>query len=170
MPARLSSMELSDPATPDNSALTDATNRRKSGRARQKPVTLYEVSSVPHVGNGTSKRKRAEPRGGEEENVEEEEPEEDESLEESESDPDEEELKERRKRAAKSKKAPNKPAAKKPKTARNTTTNLAIRPAANGVKATPRARKPQARQSTVVDDGTGLYSMYQYGAIREPRC
>ena len=162
-------MELSDPATPDNSALTDATNRRKSGRARQKPVTLYEESSVLQVGNGSAKRKRAEPRGGEEENVEEE-PEEDESLEESESDPDEEELKERRKRAAKSKKAPNKPAAKKPKTARNTTTNLAIRPAANGVKTAPRHRKPRARQSTVIDDGTGLYGMYGYGTICLPRC
>lgn len=169
MPGRLLSMELSDPATPDNSALTDATNRRKSGRARQKPVTLYEESSVLQVGNGTAKRKRAEPRSGEADNVDEEEPEEDESLEESESDPDEEELKERRKRAAKSKKAPNKPAAKKPKTARNTTTNLAIRPAANGVKAAPRPRKPQARQSMVVDDGTSLYGMCRYAQFGLPR-
>lgn len=152
-------MELSDPASPDNSALTDAPNRRKSGRARQKPVTLYEASSVLQVGNGSAKRKRAEPRSGVVENVEEEEPEGDESLEESESDPDEEELKERRKRAARSKKPPKKPAAKKPKTARNTTTNLAIRPAANGVKAAPRPRKQQVRQSTVIDDGTGLYGM-----------
>lgn len=166
MPARLSSMELSDPATPDNSALTDATNRRKSGRARQKPVTLYEESSVLQVGNGTAKRKRAEPQSDDVENDEE--SEEDESVDESESDPDEEELKERRKRAAKSKKAPNKPAAKKPKTARNTTTNLAIRPAANGVKAAPRPRKPQARQSTVMDDGTGLYGMCGYARFGLP--
>ncbi|SLM38343.1 Stromalin conservative domain [Lasallia pustulata] len=150
-------MELSDPATPDNSALPDATNRRKSGRARQKPVTLYDESNVLLAGNGGAKRKRAVSRGGEAENVEQE-LEEDESPEESESDPDEEELKERRKRAARSKKAPNKPAAKKPKTARSATTNLALRPAANGFKTVPKPRKTQARQSTVMDDGTGLYA------------
>ena len=154
MPARLSSMELSDPDTP---ATMDATNRRKSARSVQKPTSYQQDQFVSNASAGSGKRKRgdvtdvdidADPLGDET------------SSDENESDPDEEELKEQRRRAPKAKRAQTKPAAKKPKTAGPATTSLAMRPARNGVKKPTKARKPRAKQNATDPDETGLYGKY----------
>ena len=148
-------MELSDPATP---ATMDAPNRRKSARTVQKPVS-YQQDPIVSVGStGSGKRKRggdptdvdidADPLGEET------------SSDDNESDPDEEELKEQRRRAPKVKRPQSKPAAKKPKTARPATTNLAMRPATNGVKKPTKPRKPRAKQNATDPDETGLYGEY----------
>jgi len=150
-------MELSDPATPDTSLeLHDPSNRRKSGRTRQQPVLLQQDPNLSQVSNGNSaKRKRAELRGGDLDELSADELDEESSSDES--DPDEEELKERRR---KTKKAPPKPAAKKPKTGSATTTTLAVRPAVNGLKTASKPKKPSARPvKNAADGGTGLYCM-----------
>ncbi|KAL9112506.1 MAG: hypothetical protein Q9187_007767, partial [Circinaria calcarea] len=153
MPARLSSMELSDPATSE----MDATNRRRSGRATQKPALYQQDPNIAIRSNGNGKRKRAVTVEVEleDEDVEESSPDE------SEGDPDEEELKEKRKKASKLKPTPKKPAAKRSKTVTNTAMKLPMRPATNGVKKTPKPRKPRARQNTdTADEGSedsGLY-------------
>ncbi|MCJ1396812.1 hypothetical protein MMC11_000002 [Xylographa trunciseda] len=152
MPARLSSMELSDPATP---ATTDAPNRRKSARSVQKPISYQQDLNASIGGTGSGKRKRgettdvdidADPLGDET------------SSDENESDPDEEELKEQRRRAPKVKRVQDKPVAKKPKNTRAPTTSLAMRPATNGVKKPSKPRKPRAKQNTTDPDETGLYA------------
>ncbi|KAK4694934.1 cohesin complex subunit SA-1/2, partial [Lecanoromycetidae sp. Uapishka_2] len=148
-------MELSDPATP---AVNGATDRRKSGRSRQKPVLLNKDPNIPrHVSSSGAKRKRAESRV---ENVSD--PTDDDMDDESnpeESDPDDEELKERRRRKSRNKKTASRPAPKKPKTVPALITNLAVRPAANGVKRVSKAKQARARPVTnVADDGTGLYA------------
>ncbi|MCJ1477261.1 hypothetical protein MMC13_005932 [Lambiella insularis] len=153
MPARLSSMELSDPVTP---ATWDAPNRRKSGRTVQKPVSVYQPdSNVSINSSGSGKRKRAEavdidtdadPLGVET------------SSDENESEPDEEELKEQRQRASKGKRVQSKPAAKKPKIAAAGTMSLAMRPAINGAKKISKPRKPRAKKSTSDNGETGIYA------------
>lgn len=160
MPARLSSMELSDPTTPDPTANNNATSRRKSTRTKQKPVLLQEDPYVSNVSNGSSKRKRAEMHDEDSADQEDDIPNEESSLDESDGDPDEEELKEQRRRAPKIKKAPSKPVAKKPKTMNAPTTKLAVRPAVNGAKRAPKPIKPRARSITATTDiGTGLYGL-----------
>lgn len=150
MPARLSSMELSDPVTP---APADAPNRRKSGRAIQKPV-LYQPAPDTSVANGSGKRKRGAPVEPE---LEVDSMDEQTSSEGDESEPDEEELKEQRRRAKKASKPQRKPAVKKPKTAAGETTKLVMRPATNGAKKPSRSKKPSAKQDVTADEGTGLY-------------
>ena len=150
MPIRLASMDLSDPATPNSSIDMNGTaNRRKSGRAKHKPVLLNKDPNIPQVTSSGAKRKRADTLA---------EPSDADMDEESspdESDPDEEELKERRRKA---KRAPSKPAPKKPKAGPGLTTNLAVRPAVNGVKKTSRPKQPRARPvKNTADDGAGLY-------------
>ena len=148
MPARLSSMELSDPGS------SHAIYRRKSGRAVKKPDLLQEDPSTHNNNNG--KRKRVDRAEGEDDDIEDDASGED-SVGESDGEADEEELKEKRRKASKAKKGQSKPAAKKSKTV-NGMGNLAIRPAPNGVKKAPRAKKPRARESAAeVTDG--LYGM-----------
>jgi cohesin complex subunit SA-1/2 len=151
MPARLSSMELSDPAAP---ATPDATSRRKSGRVSQKPVLFAQDPNITAVRNGSAKRKRV---ARKEPETEPETQGEESGSDEDESEPDEEEVKEKKRKAPKTKKPRGRPAAKKPKTSDGTPTKLAMRPAANGVRK-PRAKKARAAQKDAPDDeGTGLY-------------
>lgn len=152
-------MELSDPPTPDTSIDLDVTaNRRKSGRATQKPVLLNKDPNIPQVSTGSSaKRKRTDPRVEDFSHTSSEEVE---SI--SESDPDEEELKERRRKASRPKKArSSQSVSKKTKTAPALTTNLAVRPATNGIKKAAKPKKARARPAknaaNAADDGTGLY-------------
>lgn len=151
-------MESSDPATPDTSVDMNGTaNRRKSGRARQKPVLLNKDPNIPQASNGSGgKRKRADTRM---ENVEEPSDADEESSHD-ESDPDEEELKEQRRKAARAKKTSTKPTAKKPKTGPTLTTNLAVRPAVNGAKKPAKPKQSRARPAKKAEDaGTGLYGL-----------
>ena len=155
MPARLSSMELSDPLTPDPSG---ATNRRKSTRTRQKPVLLHEDFSTT---SGNNKRKRTElhsnASGDNQDNILDDES----SLEESDGDPDQEEVKERKRRAPRPKKPQTKPTVKKAKTNNTVTTKLAVRPAMNGTKKASKPKKPPIRSvGDASDDGTGLYGIF----------
>ena len=158
MPVESSSMELSDPVTPDTSLdMSTTANRRKSGRAIQKPVLLNRDPNISQVSSRNSgKRKRADPPTQGVANSSDAESEDETS--DDESDPDEEELKERRRKAARSKKAPSKSVAKKPRPGPALTTNLAVRPAVNGAKKVARPKKPRARpvQNAEKDD-TGLY-------------
>ena len=145
-------MELSDPVTPD----ADATNRRKSGRAKQRTVFYQQDPNLSIVSNGSGKRKRAEPVDVEENGDS---AEEESSGEESDGDPDEEELKERRRKSSKAKTGRTRPAAKKQRSANNTTTKLVMRPASNGIKKVPKPKKPPV-QKNVGDDShedAGLY-------------
>lgn len=160
MPARLSSMELSDPIAPESHPGADnATNRRKSARTRQKPVLLQNDVNASRSSNVNGKRKRGDNEGGGAIDSGHDLLGEDDSPSESDGDPDEEELKEK-KRAPRAKRAQGKPAAKKPKTTGIRTASLPVRPAINGSKKTPRPKKPQAAsKKPVLDDETGLYGM-----------
>ena len=149
-------MELSDPATPRGSPnMNNAPNRRKSGRVTQKPVLLNKDPNIIQVSTSSGKRKRAESHVDE---VEDSSDAERSASSHNESDPDEEELKERRKKTARSRNPPAKSAAKKAKTGPSLTTNLAVRPAVNGVKKTTKPKKSRARPVQDGEDaGTGLY-------------
>ncbi|KAI9736191.1 MAG: hypothetical protein M1834_001076 [Cirrosporium novae-zelandiae] len=154
MPARLSSMELSDPDVPSS------IGRRKSGRVIRKPAFFSEdgLRSSP-TQNGGTKRKRDEDKSDEEmENGVSEEPEDEneESSEDDEGEPDEEELKERRR--AQRKKPSVKPKTKKPRTNNITGLSLAIRPVTNGRKPTGRSRKRPKPRPSAIDDAEGLYA------------
>lgn len=144
-------MELSDPATPDMNATA-----RKSGRSRQKPVLLNKDPNIPQqVRSSGAKRKRAESRVEVVSDPTDDDMADDSNTEES--DPDEEELKEQR-RKSRNKKVSMKPIAKKPKTVPALITNLAVRPAVNGVKKASKPKQPRARPvKNAADDGTGLY-------------
>lgn len=158
MPVTSSSMDLSDPATPDTSVdMNSAVNRRRSGRAIQKPVLLNKDPNIPQVSTGNSgKRKRADPPA--QDVVDSSDAESEDDASDDESDPDEEELKERRRKAPKPKKAPSKSVAKKPRTGPAITTNLAVRPAVNGTKKAARPRQPRALPVRNAEDkGTGLF-------------
>lgn len=159
MPARLSSMELSDPIAPESHLGADnATNRRKSARTRQKPALLQDDITASRSSNSNGKRKRGDNEGGGATDSGHELLGEDSSPLESDGDPDEEELKAKRRRAPRAKKVQGKPAAKKPKTTGVKTTSLPVRPAINGSKKTSRPKKPQAAfKKAVSDDETGLY-------------
>ncbi|KAF6231851.1 hypothetical protein HO173_009934 [Letharia columbiana] len=151
-------MELSDPATPDTSLdMSSTVNRRKSGRATQKPVLLNKDPNISQVSTGNSgKRKRADPPAQDAADSSDTDSEDEDSDEES--DPDEEELKERRRKAPRPKKAPSKSVAKKPRTGPALTTSLAVRPAINGIKKIARLKQPRARPvKNAEDNGTGLY-------------
>ena len=138
-------MELSDPATPG----TDAINRRKSGRAKQKPLLYQQDPNIPIVSNGSGKRKRAESVAVDANDVDNVDDSEEESItDESDGDPDEEELKEKRRTEAKAKTALTRPLTKKPKKTPSATTNLPMRPATNGVKKVSKPRKPRAKPRT----------------------
>jgi cohesin complex subunit SA-1/2 len=136
----------------------DATNRRKSGRAIQKPVLYQEDPRVAPGSNGSAKRKRPDRVNDDAEDV----TDESSTEEQEESDPDEEELKEQRRRA-RNKPSQKKPAAKKPK--RNDDSEhvaLAMRPAANGVKRSVKSKKPaRARVTGPEMGGQGLYGRSQ---------
>ncbi|KAL8691472.1 MAG: hypothetical protein Q9218_003316, partial [Villophora microphyllina] len=148
-------MELSDSGTPQPVLSPhDGTDRRKSGRVKQKPV-LLQTDPNAMIGSSSAKRKRA---GTVEEpdtdGVESEES----SPDESDGDPDEEELKEKR-RKSRSKKTSAKPAAKKAKTSKQKTTTLPVRPATNGVKKPAKPRQARARpNAAIADDSTGLFA------------
>ena len=154
-------MELSDPASPDHSA-NDATNRRTSGRAKQKPVLYQQDPNISVVSNSNGKRKHVELPGGDDGSQKEDGSAEDSSIDGSDGDPDEEELKEKRRKAPKAKKGPVKPAVKKARTRNDVTTKLPIRPATNGVRKPAKPRKPRARQPAVEQAGTGLYGKRPY--------
>lgn len=161
MPARLSSMELSDPIAPESHPSADnATNRRKSARNRQKPVLLQDDIVASRSSNVNGKRKRGDNEAGGATDTGHDLLGEDGSPPESDDDPDEEELKEKRRRAPRVKRAQGRPAAKKPKTTGIGTASLPVRPAINGSKKTSRPKKPQAEpKKPVLDDETGLYGM-----------
>ncbi|KAI4112046.1 MAG: hypothetical protein LQ339_000053 [Xanthoria mediterranea] len=155
MPARLSSMDLSDPITPPASSSPDHATRRKSGRVKHKPVLLNNDPAASISSYNSGKRKRADTMEmldtngsiGEET-----------SLDEEESGPDEEEMKEKR-RKSRSKKSTEKPAAKKPKTAKLQSTTLPVRPAVNGVKKPPKPRRPRPQAlAAISDQETGLFA------------
>ena len=150
-------MELSDPATPS----TDAINRRKSGRTKQKPLLYQQDPNIPIVSNRSGKRKRAESIIVDANDVDNVDDSEEESItDESDGDPDEEELKEKRRTEAKAKTAPTRPPTKKPKKTPSTTTNLPMRPATNGVKKVSKPRKPRAKprnDSIAETDEDGLF-------------
>lgn len=167
MPARLSSMELSDPVTPEsNFGAGHATNRRKSARARQKPVLLQDDITTSRASHGNGKRKRAEISEGGVTDSGDDILGEESSSHESDGDPDEEELKEKRRRAPRAKRVQGKPVVKKPRIAEARTTKLPVRPAMNGAKKASRPRKPQARSNRAVsNDETGLYGMLAYTFI-----
>ena len=151
-------MQSSDPATPAN---MNATGRRKSGRAIQKPV-LYQPDPNISINDSTSvKRKRA--RNDEtEEDVDLVDAES--SLDEEESEPDEEELKEQRRRAARERKVPSKPATKRARTTEDGSVKLAMRPATNGTKKASKPKAARARKKTVTmreeDDLYGTYDSF----------
>ena len=155
MPGILLNMEASDPTSPD------ATNRRRSGRVKSKPVLLQQDPNIPVASSSNSKRKRADDVETDAEAEQEEEPS---SPEESESDPDEEELKEQRRKARKPKAPRQKPIAKKPKTASHAFQSLPMRPATNGIKKPakpkpkPRKAPSRAREVASADEEEGLYS------------
>ncbi|KAL9594067.1 MAG: hypothetical protein Q9219_007232 [cf. Caloplaca sp. 3 TL-2023] len=154
MPARLSSMNLSDAATPQpSSSPGDATAKRKSGRVKHKPVLLQSDPNIPSTGGG--KRKRA----ADLEEIDVDNSNGDESDDdESDGDPDEEELKEKR-RKSRSKKPSSKPAAKKTKTTQPKSMSLPVRSAANGVKKPSKPRRPRPKPDTVMaEEGTGLFA------------
>lgn len=164
MPARLSSMELSRPSSPDSvSADNNATSRRKSARARQKPVLLQEENYASSYSNGSNKRKRGKVQRvavpGEDPADPKEISEEESESDDSDGDPDPEEVKDKRKRKAPApKKNPAKPAAKKLKTANAQTLKLPVRPATNGTRKASKSKKTEARMSpTVSNRETGLY-------------
>ena len=151
-------MDLSHPQTPDTSLdMTTTNNRTKSGRAIRKPVLLNKDPNIPQISVGNSgKRKRADVPL--QDVVDSSDAESDEEVSDDESDPDEEELKERRRKISKTKKAPSKAVAKKPRTGPALTTDLAVRPATNGVKKNARSKQPRARPVRIADDNaTGLY-------------
>ena len=163
MPARLSSMDLSDPATPQvSSSPSDATARRKSGRVKHKPVLLQSDPNASIVPNGGGKRKRK----ANAEEVDVDNAESDESgPDDSDGDPDEEELKERR-RKSRTKTSSTRPTAKKPKTSQPKFTNLPVRPAANGVKKSSKPRRPRAKpNAAIADGGTGLFGKSGYDVL-----
>ena len=146
-------MESSDPAPTSSSPPTNgATNRRRSGRAKNQPVLFQEDPNIPQSSSSNGKRKRVHLRGGdatEEDGTSDEE----ESVQ-GESDPDEEELKERRRKA---KKPFAKPAAKRAKT-NGVTTKLAVRPANNGLKKPAPPKRSRAQPNpAVMDEESGLY-------------
>ncbi|KAL8726621.1 MAG: hypothetical protein Q9181_005970 [Wetmoreana brouardii] len=155
MPARLSSMELSDPAIPHaSSSPNDATTRRKSGRVKQKPVLLQSDPNALMANSGAKRKRAATYEDHDGNGLESEES----SPDESDGDPDEEELKEKR-RKSRAKKASAKPAAKKPKTSRPKTTTLPVRPAVNGLKKPSKPRQPRTRpNAAIAHDATGLFS------------
>lgn len=158
MPVRSSSMELSDPPTPDTSLdMSSTVNPRKSGRATQKPVLLNKDPNISQVSTGNSgKRKRADPPV--QAVVDSSDAESEDEASDDESDPDEEELKERRRKAPRPKKATRKSVAKKQRKGPALTTNLAVRPAVNGAKRAARPKQPQVRPvQNLEDTGSGLY-------------
>ena len=158
MPVKSSSMEFSDPVTPDTSLdMTSTVNRRKSGRAIHKPVLLNKDPNIAQVSTGSSgKRKRADPLVQDLINSSDAESEDEPS--DDESDPDEEELKERRRKASRSKKASSKSSTKKQRTGPALTTNLAVRPAVNGARKAAKPKQPRARPlQNGEDTGSGLY-------------
>lgn len=166
MPARLSSMELSDPITPEpNPGAVNATNRRKSARTRQKPVLLQDELIALRSQNTNGKRKRVDTEAGVATDSDHNLLGEDSSPSESEGDPDEEELKEKRRRASRAKRAQGMPAAKKPKSTGVKTASLPVRPAVNGAKKPSRPRKHQARSIRAGSDHeTGLYGTFDSGS------
>lgn len=158
-------MELSRPSTPDSFSAhnNNATSRRKSARARQKPTLLQEEHYASSYSNGSNKRKRAELQRvavlaedpADPKEISEAESESDDS----DGEPDLEEIKDKRKRKAPApKKNPAKPAAKKLKTADAQTLKLPVRPATNGIRKAPKSKKTAARSSAAVSNHeTGLY-------------
>ena len=157
-------MQYSEPSTP---ATMDATNRRKSGRAVQKPVLYQQDPNLSIASSGSGKRKRGHDVGGDDVNDEEPLAEES-SPDEEDSEPDEEELKEQRKRAARGKKTQSRPATKKAKTGGNGTVKLAMRPATNGIR---RATKPKAARARKKIGGFDDDSLYGNNfALETVRC
>lgn len=146
-------MELSDQATPQpSSSPNHATDRRKSGRVKQKPVLFQSDPNV--IGSVSGKRKRA---AGVNQPDPDDSDSEESSPDESDGDADEEELKEKR-RKGRPRKTSAKPAPKKPKTNQPKTTTLPVRPATNGVKKPSKPRQPRARPSAAfAEDSTGLF-------------
>ena len=154
MPARLSSMELSDPITPPASSSPNDTTRRKSGRVRHNPVLLNHDPNASIGSYNSGKRKRADTLDqaqvngsmGEET-----------SSNEEDSDPDDEEMKEKR-RKMRYKKPSEKPAVKKPKTAKPKSTTLPVRPAVNGAQKPPKPRRPRTQVNAAIsDEEAGLF-------------
>ena len=141
-------------ASPQPAASSADANRRKSGRAVQKPARFQQDADLPVVTNGSSKRKRAERVAQDDDNALGSEP----SSEEPESDPDAEEIKEKRRRVAKTSKVRAKPAAKKPK-ANGDAVKLAMRPMTNGIKKPAKPRKPATRKNVPQALGSDLFGV-----------
>ncbi|KAL9583931.1 MAG: hypothetical protein Q9212_002429, partial [Teloschistes hypoglaucus] len=148
-------MELSDPATPQpSSSPNDATDRRKSGRVKHKPVLFHEDPNAMSGGVGGKRKRPPVVDQPDPDDLESEES----SSDESDGDPDEEELKEKR-RKGRPKKTSAKPVAKKSKTTQSKTTTLPVRTATNGVKKPSKPRQPRARPNAAfAEDSTGLFA------------
>ncbi|KAI9781494.1 MAG: hypothetical protein M1839_005909 [Geoglossum umbratile] len=168
MPARLSSMDLSDDnsSTPRAAAngyapADNATNRRKSVRVVKKPKLFVQEPAVPT----RAKRKRAEAPVEDDASGKEDSLDDDDDEDEDEGEADLEELKEkRRKNPAKRKaKAPAKPAAKKVKKTRAAPSpavkKTPVPKSANGPtsEATRKVRRGRAKQAGSGESGEGLY-------------
>jgi cohesin complex subunit SA-1/2 len=154
MPARLSSMEISEPDATSGAGDTTTTpaNRRKSGRTIRKPDLFAEDNFAGSVLESSSaKRKRAQQAA----NANDDDGDDDEEVseEETEDEADEEEIREKR-RVSKQKK----PAAKKQKLVNGTGPQLAIRPPPNRQKApkSSKAKAPRVRKSQA-GDANSLY-------------
>ena len=153
-------MDPSDPAVPSSSpSNNDATNRRRSGRAKQQPVPYWKDPNIPQSSSSGEKRKRNASRNGDM-NGQDDDSEEESEPQGSESGPDEEELKKRRRKAPRPRKPASRPTSKKPKTAISMTTKLPVRPATNGFKKPAKPKKSRARSSAaVLDKDSGLYGI-----------
>lgn len=155
MPARLSSMELSEPDATSGARETPS-NRRKSSRTIRKPDLFAEDDFAGSVVESSSaKRKRAQEttNNGEDD---EEEPSDEDAEEDSEGSADEEEIKEKR-RASRQKK----PTAKKQKLVNGTGPKLAIRPPPIKQKA-PKKSKPKVPRvrPSQAGDSNALYGKF----------
>ena len=158
MSLRSSSMELSDPATPDTSIeVQDTSNRRKSGRARHKPVLLSQDPNLVQPDRaGSAKRKLAEVGDDGIEDAQQA----DESDADSNPEEEEEQVKPRKKAAKR-----EKPAQKRPKPNKGAgagaSKSLPVRPAVNGVRKTVKARKTRPQvQIEAIDETDGLYGRH----------
>jgi cohesin complex subunit SA-1/2 len=156
----------------DGTAGSQDQGKRQSRRARRKP----ELFSSQSYSNPAKRKRTASRREGEEDDDDdapesatepennEDEPQED-DTDNGEGEPDEEELKERKRAARRrskaktgeSKKSKSRHAPKKPKIANGVTTELTLRPVANGQRPAAKKRKAPPRPSGLGTDEDGLF-------------
>ena len=127
------------------SANENATNRRRSGRERKRPV-VYSPPPIPSQNGANGKRKRVNEDGVDEDVDSSASDENSEEVEESDDDVDEEEVKAKKRRATAARKAHSKRAVKKPKT------KGAVGAKTLAVRSAPRRPPPQQRATPVEEE------------------